>query len=480
MQRRGFRGGGLPHPRSFKTAEALESADTLCVLRTFHAARGGEASGVGPGTEMRQVARGSSRTRILVRRATPFAAVAAVFAVQALAQAEPVVAFPLYLSIVLLASLQPDRARSFAVAAVAAVAVVIRPLAANRDASEVASSVLLAAVLLGVALAIGELTRHARAVASATERQLDELTASDRRLRAALESAEVGLGLSELDGKLIQVNERMAALLGRARDEVLGDRLVDFASPADRAGLEEGLAMLQNGDVTRWEAEISQSKGDGSTVPVAMFLARLPNTATGEPVVLVQETDITARRRADALLDCVAAVRQIIVNSSGVDSAMPALLSTLCSHLGWTAAQHWALDADGKSMRVRYAWNGSGARADGFLHASRGIALAQESGVVGRAWQAGTVTAEIDLEHAADYPLLAAAGAAALLSAGALPVVAGGEVGGVIELVSDVRRKPDDDLVTMLATAGVEIEQFISRPGTAQAVRRSEGDHRTE
>ncbi|OLE72045.1 MAG: hypothetical protein AUG05_06715 [Actinobacteria bacterium 13_1_20CM_2_66_18] len=428
---------------------------------------------------MRQVARGSSRTRILVRRATPFAAVAAVFAVQALAQAEPVVAFPLYLSIVLLASLQPDRAQSFAVAAVAAVAVVIRPLAANRDASEVASSVLLAAVLLGVALAIGELTRHARAAASATERQLDELTASDRRLRAALESAEVGLGLSELDGKLIQVNERMAALLGRARDEVLGDRLVDFASPADRAGLEEGLAMLQNGDVTRWEAEISQSKGDGSTVPVAMFLARLPNTATGEPVVLVQETDITARRRADALLDCVAAVRQIIVNSSGVDSAMPALLSTLCSHLGWTAAQHWALDADGKSMRVRYAWNGSGARADGFLHASRGIALAQESGVVGRAWQAGTVTAEVDLEHAADYPLLAAARAAALLSAVALPVVAGGEVGGVIELVSDVRRTPDDDLVTMLATAGVEIGQFISRAETAQALRRSEADHRT-
>src|SRR2546430_12619388 len=196
---------------------------------------------------MRQVARGSSRTRVVVRRATPFAAVAAVFAVQALAQAEPLVAFPLYLTIVLLASLQPDRAQSLAVAAVAAAAVVIRPLAANRDASEVASSVLLAAVLLGVAVAIGELTRQARAAASATERHLDELTASDRRLRAALESAEVGLGLSELDGKLIQVNERMAALLGRARDEVLGDRLVDLASPAGPGGLQGSPAVLQHG-----------------------------------------------------------------------------------------------------------------------------------------------------------------------------------------------------------------------------------------
>jgi hypothetical protein len=64
-----------------------------------------------------------SWTSVLVRRATPFAALAAVFAVQALANAEPVVAFPLYLTVVLLVSLQQDRTESIAVAAVAAIAV---------------------------------------------------------------------------------------------------------------------------------------------------------------------------------------------------------------------------------------------------------------------------------------------------------------------------------------------------------------------
>jgi len=247
----------------------------------------------------------------------------------------------------------------------------------------------------------------------------------------------------------------------------------------DRAGLEGGLALLQNGDVTRWEAEINQSTGDGSTIPVALLLSRLPNTATGEPALLVQETDITARRRAGALQDGVAAVRQIIVSSASVDSAMPALLSVLCSHLGWTAAQHWALEPEGKSMRVRYGWNTSGAVVDGFLHAGRGASLARESGLVGRAWQAGTVTADADLEAAVDYPLLAAAHSAGLRSAVALPVITAGEVAGVIELLSDTQRPVDDDLVTMLATAGLEIGQFISRTETAQALRRSEADHRT-
>jgi len=409
----------------------------------------------------------------------PFAAVAAVFAVQALAQADPVVAFPLYLTIVLLASLQPDRGQSFAVSAVAALAVVIRSLAANSDSASVASAVLLAAVLLGVALAISELTRRARAVATATERHLDELDASDRRLRAALESADVGLGLSDLHGRLIQVNERMAGLLGRDRDEVLRGTLPDFASLSDRAGLEEGLALLQNSDVTRWEAEINQSTGDGSAIPIALLLVRLPNAATGEPVLLVQETDITARRRVDAMQDGVAAVRQIIVSSASLDSAMPALLSCLCSHLGWTAAQHWAVEPDGKTMRVRYAWHASSATVDGFLHAGRGVSLTRGAGLVGRTWQAGTVTAEADLEAAADYPLVVAARSAGLGSAVALPVVIGGEVSGVIELLSEAQRTPDDDLVTMLATAGIEIGQFISRTETAQALRRSEADHRT-
>ncbi|HEV2477093.1 MAG TPA: hypothetical protein VGX22_11165, partial [Candidatus Dormibacteraeota bacterium] len=82
-------------------------------------------------------------TRILVRRATPFAAIAAIFAVQALADAQPVLAFPLYLAVVLLVSLQQDLAESLSVAAAAAVAVVLAPLAAGAQPADVATAILL-------------------------------------------------------------------------------------------------------------------------------------------------------------------------------------------------------------------------------------------------------------------------------------------------------------------------------------------------
>ncbi|TMD70926.1 MAG: PAS domain S-box protein, partial [Chloroflexi bacterium] len=242
--------------------------------------------------------------------------------------------------------------------------------------------------------------------------------------------------------------------------------------------IDEGLALLRSGDVTRWDADTHVVRPDGSAVPAALFIARLPNPIAGDASLLVQLADISARSRAGALRDCVAAVRQIIVTSPGLEAAMPQLLSTFCGHLDWNVAQYWAADADRKTMHVRNAWNASGAALDAFLHASRGVAVTPGAGLVGRVWQSGVLAAEEDLESTPDHERVSVLRSAALRSVVAFPVIDGGEAVGVIELASDRVRSLRDDEVTMLATAGVEIGQFIRRSETAQALRRSEADHR--
>ena len=448
--------------------------DTLCALRTFHPARGGEASGVLPGSGQES----TSWTRVLVRRAMPFAALAAIFAVQALADAQPVIAFPLYLAVVLVVALQQNRTESIAVAIVAAMAVLFRPLATAGQASEVAPAVLLAAVLVVVAITMSELTRLVRESASAERRRLEALEASERRLRATLDSVAVGLALADLDGKLTQVNEALAAMLGRSREELMRTTLSEVTAQGDRPVLDDALALLRNGDLTRWVADVNQVRPDGDGVPVALFIAKVPNTATGEACLLVQAADLSARKRSDALREGIAAVRQVIVTAGGLDQAMPQILGALCGYLDWTAAQYWAVDADRQAMRVRHACNTSGAAVDGFLHASRSLAVESGTGVLGRVWQAGLVAAEEDLDHATGYAPATAARSAGLRSLLAFPVLESGEVIAVIELVSDRARSTQDDEVMALATAGLEIGQFIRRSETAQALRRSEADHR--
>jgi PAS domain S-box-containing protein len=355
--------------------------------------------------------------------------------VQALADAQPVVAFPLYLAVVLLVALQQDRTESLAVAAAAGVAILVVPLAGGGETSDIAAAVLLAAVLVGVAAAVSELARRSRSSVMETRRRLDELSAAEHRLRATVESAEAGLALADLDGRCVQANAAFARMLGLPAAAV-AVALVEVTGETDRVAVADALALLRAGDVSRWDGQVALTRPDGSEVPVALFVARLPSgSGSGDPMLVVQINDASARRRADALRDCMASVRQVIVQSSSVDAAMPQLTDVFCATLGWEAGRFWNERAGAAAVRNQ---------------------------LVDRVWQAGVLSAEESSQH----------------TAVAFPIVDGGEVVGVIDLVARGQRRLDDEEVTTLVTAGVEIGQFIRRSETALALRRSEADHR--
>ena len=420
----------------------------------------------------------AARAGILVRRTAPFAALVVVFLFQTVLNADTVVVFPLYLGAVLMGAILEDRVESFAVAGVAVLALLFRPLMTSGHTSEIGPAVLLSAVTLGVATVVNELTRHSRSVAAAAQQRVEELSAAERSLRATLESAGVGLALAGLNGNWLEVNQPLAMILGRGRDELLRTTLADVTADDDRAALLDGLALLRSRDVMSWSADVRVVRPDGAVVPSALLIARLPNPPIGNATLLVQVSDISARARAQSIANCVAAVRQVIVSSSTVDAAMPQLLEAFSGYLGWSVAQYWAVDPESRSMHVRNGWNSGGPALEGFLRASRGISVAAGSSLVGRVWMSGVLSAEEDLEKTSGDERLAACRSVGLHSAVAFPIVDAGELTGVIELVADHSRSLQDDEVTMLATAGVEIGQFIRRSETAQALKRSEADHR--
>ena len=415
---------------------------------------------------------------MVARRATPFMAIAAIFAVQALAGAPAVVVFPLYLTVVLFIALHPNRLEAGVVAGMGALALLLSPLGSGGSASDIAGAILLAAVLAGLAVGTNELARQWRTAAAAAQLRIDEVAIRERRLRATVESAEVGLGLADLEGNLVQASDKLAATLGRSATDLIGSRIVELTAESDRAAIAGAIGMLRNGDVTRWNAEVNQVLRDGSKVPVGLFLARLPVSASAGPLLLVQVSDVSARRRAESLRDCIAAVRQVMVSSASTDNALPQVLRAVCEELGWSAAQEWVVDIERKTMRVGKSWNAGGAALEGFTHASRSVAVSRGAGPVGRAWQSGVLAAEHDLERATDYEPKTAAKLAGLKSVVAFPIVDDGDVVAVVELVSTKTRSPEDDEVAVLSNAGVEIGQFMRRADTAQALRRSEADHR--
>jgi PAS domain S-box-containing protein len=413
-----------------------------------------------------------------VRRATPLAAIAAVFAVEAAVGAGPVLAFPLYLTIILLTALQLSRIESLETAVLSAIAILVPTLVRGDQTSVVATAMLLALVLIVAALAVTAVVLQVRQKATIAQRRADDIAASEERMRMMLEAAMVGLALIDGDGRWQQVNDRLGVILGRSRDELPQLTLEEVTAESDRAALVEALGLLRSGDIVRWEAELYQVRGDGTRVPVSVAISNTPGRASGQSLLLVQETDISARKRLDGLRDTLVAIRHVIVSGLTWEQAVPQLLGGLCTYLDWDLAQFWAADHDRQSLRVRHFWHREASGFEAFREESRATAIPMGSNLLGRVWQSGVVASIEDLSRVNDYSRSDLAQGAGLNSVLAFPVVENGVVVGAIELLARHVRAVQDDEVTMLSTVGVEIGQFIRRSDISQALRRSEADHR--
>jgi PAS domain S-box-containing protein len=365
-----------------------------------------------------------------------------------------------------------------AAGALAGVAVVLAGLTSGILPDNLLLAVVLVPLLWVVIFAALNAVRRSRTAEVAAEQSLRESSAAEERLRMTLESAMVGLALINPDGKWTQVNERLGIILGRDREELLLTNLRDVSAPNDQAALDEALSLLRNRDIVRWEAEIQQVRADGSHVPVAITIAAVADHPAGEAPLLVQETDISARRRLESVRDCLVAVRHVIVSATTWEQAAPQVLGSICAYLDWDVAQHWVVSDDRQALHLRQLWHREGAPYEQFLAESRSLSIGMGEGVLGHVWQSGVLAAREDLTQATDFERGETAQAAGLRAAVAFPVINAGVVTGVIELLAGDVRHVEDDLVTMLSTAGVEIGLFIERAETSRALRRSEADHR--
>ena len=417
------------------------------------------------------------RTRGLVRRITPFVGIAAVFAVAVATGAPALLAFPLFLLAVLTVSLFDDSGQLLAVGGAASLAILIITVTQLGPASNLATALFEIAVLGIVATSVHEVVRQAKLAEENAERKAVEIESIDERLRLTLEAALIGLGLVSADGHWVQINERLAGMLGHDREELLHANLSNVVAETDRQHVEDALAQLGRREIMRWESDVQLDGAAETHIPVSLVIAAVSDHHPSEPLLLVQATDISARKRIDGMREALVAVRQVIVTANSWDQAAPALLGSFCTNLGWDLAQHWTVEADRHDLRLQSTWHREGSNLEDFNDPARNLSIELGGGLVGRVWQSGVAAAMDDLAGN-DYEQASAERRVGLRSAVAFPVISAGTTIGVIELLGGQVRHVDDELITMLSTAGVEIGQFIQRCDTAQALRRSEADHR--
>lgn len=128
-----------------------------------------------------------------------------------------------------------------------------------------------------------------------TERALRE---SEERLRKFMGASLEGIAFHR-EGVITDVNAPMAALVGHAREALIGRRVMDFIPPDHAARVRQGLQRL-----SELPYETAFVHADGSSVPVELIAREIHHE--GEPLRMVVVRDIRDRQAARARIQHLA------------------------------------------------------------------------------------------------------------------------------------------------------------------------------
>ena len=127
------------------------------------------------------------------------------------------------------------------------------------------------------------------------------LQESEGRFRSAFDAASVGMALTALNGDYVQVNNRLAEMLGYETEELSKLNVRDVTHPEDIDADLEHIAQLGTSEDDSYQREKRYIRKDGSILWAELTVS-LVRAYDGSPVHVVSHVqDITAQREANLL-----------------------------------------------------------------------------------------------------------------------------------------------------------------------------------
>ncbi|MGH9344992.1 MAG: PAS domain S-box protein, partial [Terriglobia bacterium] len=148
------------------------------------------------------------------------------------------------------------------------------------------------------------------------KRQQEALRESEERFRTVFESSGVGIVLSSLDGRFIEVNPTYRGMLGYTDSELRELTVLDITDERDRPQCGQAVKDLIDGKTKQVTLEKRYCKKEGSPLWVTSAVS-LVRDADGSPrwIMAVVE-DITARKQAEAALADSEEQFRLLLNST--------------------------------------------------------------------------------------------------------------------------------------------------------------------
>jgi len=125
-----------------------------------------------------------------------------------------------------------------------------------------------------------------------------ELRASEERFRAAFEGAPIGMGLSTVNGRWLEVNDALCELLGRSQTQLLRQPLWDLVHTSDRENERDAVRRLLRDRPLFDQSEKRFMRPDGEVVHAMVSVSLTADSHDRPQGYIWQVVDVTEQRRA--------------------------------------------------------------------------------------------------------------------------------------------------------------------------------------
>ncbi|GAA0506301.1 GGDEF domain-containing protein [Saccharopolyspora subtropica] len=135
-----------------------------------------------------------------------------------------------------------------------------------------------------------------QAVLDARDAVEQALRTSEARFRAIFAEAAIGIGIGDMTGRILEVNDSLARMLGRSADELRHMMVQDMMHPADPESMWRTYEELVRGERDQFRVEKQFDRPDGSTIWTELIVS-LVRGEDGLPLYQVAMIeDVTERR----------------------------------------------------------------------------------------------------------------------------------------------------------------------------------------
>jgi PAS domain S-box-containing protein len=294
-----------------------------------------------------------------------------------------------------------------------------------------------------------------------TERKHAEaaLQRSEAELTDFFENAAIGLHWVGPDGTILRVNQAELDMLGYTREEYVGRNIAEFH--VDKDVIQDILARLNAGEVIRDYDARMRCKDR------AIKYVRINSSVYREDGKFIHTRcftrDITDRKRTETRLALQYAITQILSESRDFIESAGRILNAACESLDWEVGELWRVDRAANALRFVEICHASELKTPGFDKLTRNSTFKKGIGLPGQIWASAEpiwIDQVVDDKNLPRAPVAVREG---LRCAFGFPIMLGEEVLGIVDFFSPEIRKPDDELLKLVASIGGQIGQFTER-----------------